>query len=227
MSAWTDRTFWSGERVVKAGLLSAALIGSAYLMTAAMQSSTLWWLGWVTLLPLFLVIRVLTPAPALAAGAIWGSSLFLFAGFSDGALFDPTLRSLLLLTVIPGIYTCVGSHVTRRVGFSPLLLGLGWVAVEFALQPLGLRHGLLAATIGGEGLVVRTLGYLAGYVLVAFIIAYVTASLLSVLSDICVSAPRSLYEGGSGDTQCRLFLSEEPVFSLQLVYSAHPRAPPV
>ncbi len=221
------QTSFDCDEAVKAGVLSAVLIGSAYLMTAAMQSPTLWWLGWVTLLPLFLAIRVLTPAPALAAGAIWGSSLFLFAGFSDGALLDPSLRSLLLLTVIPGIYACVGSHVTRRVGFNPLLLAVGWMGVELALQPLGLHHGLLAGTLGGEGLFVRTVGFLAGYVLVAFIIAYVTASLLSVLSDICVSAPRSLYEGGCGDIPCRLFLSDEPVFSLQLVSSAHPRAPPV
>jgi hypothetical protein len=57
--------------------------------------------------------------------------------------------------------------LTRQKGFSPLLLGLGWIAVELALQPLGLRYGLLAAT-QGSGLVVRTMGYLAGYVMVAF-----------------------------------------------------------
>ncbi|MFQ5592456.1 MAG: hypothetical protein ACE5HE_14960 [Phycisphaerae bacterium] len=194
-------------------------------MTAALQSPELWWLGWVTLLPLFLAIRVLSPARAMLAGALWGFSLCLFSVNADGVALAPTLRSFALLTVIPSLYALFGVHVTRRVGFSPLLLGIGWVAVEFALQPLALRNGLLAAT-QADGLFVRTLGNLGGYVLVAFLVAYVSASLLSVISDVCIDIPGRRYVPGSGAGRGRPFPIEAPVYTSRFVHSAQPRAPP-
>ena len=212
-------------RTGKAALFVAALIGSAYLMTVALQSPKCWWLGWVTLLPLMLAIRLLPAVWAMSAGALWGLSLCLFSVIADGVPLDPTFRSFALLTAIPALYGLFGVHVTRRVGFSPLLLGVGWVAVEFALRPLALHNGLLAAT-QADGLFIRTLGNVGGYVLVAFLLAYVSASLLSALGDICKVIPRSPYVAGSGTAQGRLFPLETPVYLVHFVHSARPRAPP-
>ena len=206
-------------------MLIGALIGSAYLMTVATQSPKGWWLGCVALLPLFVAIRVSTPVGAGLAGALWGLSLCLFSVSADGVALAPTFRSFALLTAIPALYGLFGVHVTRRVGFSPLLLGIGWVAVEFALKPLAFRNGLLAAT-QADGLFIHTLGQLGGYVLVAFLVAYVSASLLSALSDACLTIPRSPHVAGSGDGQGRLFPLEAPVYLVHFVHSARPRAPP-
>jgi apolipoprotein N-acyltransferase len=195
-------------------------------MGIALRSPNGLWLGWFTLIPLFLSIRVLTPLRALCAGSFWGLCLFLFSTAAGGAPFAPGLWSLVLLGSVPGVYAFLGALQTRRVGFSPLLLGLGWIAVELALLPLGLRHGLLAGT-QGQGLVVRTMGFLAGYVVVAFIVAYVNAMLLTMLRDVCVVVLRSRLESGLSGAVKRLFSIDLPAHFFHLLSLSQPRAPPL
>ncbi len=216
-----ERLGFVGHAAKVAGF-GIALAGSAWLMGVALQSPVASWLAWFTLIPLFYAIRVLAPWRALLAGAFWGLSLGVFGGAPS---FTSSIPTLALLAAVPGLYAFAGSFVTRRAGFSPLLLGLGWIGVELALQPLGLRNGLLAGT-QGQGLIVRTMGYLAGYVVVAFIVAYVNALLLSMLSDACTPngwprvLPRSTRSPG------RLIPSELPAFLLHLFSPSRPRAPP-
>lgn len=178
----------------KAAALVSSLVFSAFLMTVALRSADGRWLGWITLLPLFLSIRVLSPSRALLAGALWGLCLAVFSSLNAAAIATPTLRWFALLTLVPGVYAALGSVVTRRAGFSPLLLGLGWVGVELALQPLARHNGLLAATQGDGGLVVRSIGMAAGYLLVAFLVAYVNASFVEILGNVVAvaSAPRTI-----------------------------------
>jgi apolipoprotein N-acyltransferase len=195
-------------------------------MVLALQSPDYWWLGWVTLLPLLLAIRVLPPWRALIAGSFWGGCFYLLSLLGGEAPFDSSLRSFALLTLIPGLYAGLGSVITRRVGFSPLLLGLGWVGVEFALQPLALHNGLLAGT-QGDGLVVRVVGNLAGYALVAFLVAYVNAALLSVLGEVCIRVPSLRLAGGSSGSEVRRFYPFElPSNVLNFIRPSRPRGPP-
>ena len=206
--------------------LGAALLASAALMSIALESGEGHWLGWFTLIPLFLSIRVLTPLPAFLAGAFWGVGLFLFLMASGRPPFAPSVWPVVLLGAVPGAYAWLGAQLTRRIGFSPLLLALGWIAAELALRPLGLHNGLLAGT-QGHGLVVKTLGYLAGYVVVAFIIAYVNASLLAILRDVCVPVGGSRSRPEPASSAKRLFPIVLPARLSRLFRPSQARAPPL
>jgi uncharacterized membrane protein len=86
------------------------------------------------------------------------------------------------------VYALAGAWATRRVGFSPLVLGAGWILVEFALRPLALRYGLLAPSL--DTLWVGIIGRIFGYVMMAFFVAYASAWLLAIISRIQVRLPR-------------------------------------
>lgn len=213
-------------RVGKASVFALALAGSAYLMALAIESPKHVLLGWVTLLPLFYAIRVLSPARALVSGAFWGVCLFLASAAFARTEIAPSLGSLTLLSLIPGAYCYFGAALTRRIGFSPYLLALGWIGVEFALRPLGLRCGLLAAT-QGDGFVVRAVGSFAGYALVAFLVAYFNASLLSVLHDVRMSLSIPRWAARSSEPSRRLLPADVPCELTRFLHILQPRAPPV
>ena len=194
-------------------------------MAVAQNSNSYWWLGWVTLVPLFLAIRTFRPGPALAAGAFWGVSLYSVSGLLGGGSIPQTTAALLLLAIIPAAYTCLGSIVTRRKGFHPFLLGLGWAGVEIALQPLALRTGLLAGTLG-DSVWVLTLGKMGGYVLVAFLVAFANAALLSILSGVRLRIPRPRVVIVPPDHNRTLPSLEDVVFSFLFLQPIHPRHPP-
>lgn len=206
-------------------VMVGALVVSAFLMAVAVSSPKHWWLGWVTLLPLFQAVRVLSPLRSASAGALWGASFFAFSIAGSGGTTAATVPTFLLLTGIPAAYTYLGARLTSQVGFSPYLLALGWMGVELALRPLGMRHGLLAASVS-DGIAFRVFGSFAGYVLIAFLIAYVNAALLTVISGVCCcsSSTRLIRLSGSGPQ--RVLACESPIVLSHLIRPAQPRAPP-
>lgn len=210
---------------LKGVCFGASLVISAYLMTAARQQVDHSWLGWFALLPLFQAIRVLSPLRAFAAGGLWGVSAYAF-GISSGTAAIDSYSAGLLITLIPALYAAIGARLTRRIGFSPYLLALGWMAVEIGFQPLGLHHGLLASTQGDDSFLVRVIGSFAGYVLIAFIVAYFNAALLSALSEVRVASSGTQRVIGSSCPQRRVFTSEIPLHPAYLINPAQPRAPP-
>ncbi len=230
-----DRT----QRAVKTAALGVSLVIGAYLLVLALASAEHSWLGWFTLFPLFCAIRVQRPVGAMVSGALWGLSLYLFlptpfestvasAGYSTWihtsvlGLTPP----LVLLTAIPAVYSFLASWLTRRVGFSPFVLGVSWMGVEFALASLGLRHALLAGTQGNSWFL-HVLAQLLGYVFVAFLAAYVIASVVSALSDIRLGIPRQGYVTTSGDGATPLAPQMRLCFPLFYAVSpSQPRAPP-
>lgn len=128
---------WRG---VKGFTLGVLLVPSALLTAAAVGSADSSWFAWFGLLPLFLAIRLLSPAVAGLAGAFWGGCFYLFlaARVVPGLALTPHSFALLALALM--LYAYLGGLLTRRVGFSPMLLALGWIAVELMLKPLGLRR---------------------------------------------------------------------------------------
>ncbi len=206
--------------LVLSGCLMALGISSAI---ASPDGPWLGWLGWVSLVPLFISIRRLAPSRAMVCGALWGLSLYLFlVGLVPG--FGGTVASLLLLAAVPAAYAYGAAHFTRRLGFSPLFLGLGWVAVELALRPLGLRTGLLSGT-QGHGPLVDSVSALPGSGLVAFVVAAANATLVLVAGNVRLRS----YRAGSSiapQRRERSFPVTSAYRSFFDVCPAQPRAPP-
>ena len=160
------------------------LAGAGFL--AAVGLTTHWsvsWLGWVALLPLLRAVQVSGVRRAAAVGMCWGGLVALFSWCLSGGEWLGGGLGVCCLVVLPGLYGLLGSHATRRVGFNPVLLGLGWVLVELGLRPLGFRYGLLASTQGSGGLL-TTLGPVFGYFSIAFLLALFGGLFLSAISGL-------------------------------------------
>ena len=210
-----------GRTAGTAALVVSLLVG-ARLMALAVGSDGYAWLGWFSLVPLFLVIRLWRPARAMLAGALWGISLCLF---SVGQLAPPVgVPSLLLLAAAPAIYAYFGARLTRWIGFNPFVLGVAWMGVELAIHPVGLRTGLLGGADGGP--VLHWVGQALGCALAAFLVALVNALLVSLLSSARLSIPqprRQSPPGYDGALCCPQVFFFVPRFSIR---PSCPRAPP-
>lgn len=182
---WAGRPGSSATRV----LLILALAGSAYLLAVAIGTPRYTWLAWLTLLPLLIAVRKLCPLGATGAGALWGACVYLFSATGANDTLTLGALCLALLTGVPALYACLCAWLTRRFGFSPLVLGLGWVGAELALKPLGLSNGLIAGA-PGEGTLIQWVGGVFGYVLVAFLIVFTCASLLAFLNGLRIRIPQ-------------------------------------
>jgi len=154
-------------------------------MALAVASPAHPWLAWISFAPLVIAVRFLRPRKAGYCGAVWGSSLFLFSTLFDNTVISPSLTGFVMLTTIPAVYTYLGAFFTRRFGFSPLAIALGWIVVVLALEPAGLSHGLVPVEHGHNRFLQMVAGSL-GYGFVAFLIVYVNALLLSLAEAICV-----------------------------------------
>ncbi|MEK6797758.1 MAG: hypothetical protein AABZ12_02200 [Planctomycetota bacterium] len=209
----------------QASAVGLALFASATAVALAISSPQHRWLGWVGLVPLFYAIRAFGPLMAGVCGGVWGLSLFAVAALVGGSSLHVDATTCALLCAIPAAYSFLGAWLTRRVGFSPYLLGLGWVGVEFALVPLGLHYGLMGGT-QTDGLAIRLVGSFTGYVVVAFLVAYVNAALLSVLSEVRVSIARPRPVASNGGPQ-RLIPLDIPSHLSCLLLPQCPRGPPL
>jgi len=205
--------------------LPGALILSALGMASAISSPEHWWLGWITLLPMFHAIRVLTPSRAALCGGVWGASVFSFCLGAFDTTVSLTAQSFVVMSAVPALYAFLGARLTARVGFSPYLLALGWMGVEFALAPVGLRHGLVASTQDG-GLLLGAFGSFTGYVLIAFLVAYVNATLLSALHSVQAAARGARLVARAGDDPKPVVLDAAFYHFFLQVCRARPRAPP-
>ena len=196
-------------RLAKSAAVMVWIVLSGAGMAANLASSHHSWWAWLSPLPLFLVIRYWRPWAVLFFGALWGGSIYAFSTLVfDQAPFVPGLRSLLFLSVIPAIYGCFGSWVSVRMGFSTLFLAVGWIAVELALIPLGMRTGLLAGAYE-EGTLLAIMEGVLGYAFVAFAIAWINGLLVCLVGRVIrLANAGTRYRPRSVHGQKRLFVTE-------------------
>lgn len=204
------------------------LLNSAAFLALEMGSRSNPVLGWLTLLPLLAVIRIFSARTSALCGAIWGAALFCFLAFQTDPIVLPTVASAAFLVGLPAAFAFGMVLLTRRFGFNPLILALGWCCVELALLPLGLRGGLLGGVAGDSGSFLSFLQGLLGYVCMSALVVAVNALALSLLTQayarVCSS---QLYIRGSAGPQPRVIPREVPIRSPFYGHAAQPRAPPV
>ena len=114
----------------------------------------------------------------------------------------------------------------RWIGFSPFVLGVSWMGVELAFEPLGLHTGLLIGT-QGDGTLIHWLGGALGYVLVAFVVALVSAALVSALARVRVPFATPCYAVRSTESGTLLVPQTYSCFPLLVIPPSQPRAPPI
>lgn len=205
--------------------LILSLILSAGLTAVSAASPDFGWIAWVSLLPLFVAIRFLTPRRALACGSLWGLALYGVSLLGTQTITFPSIGSLALAATAPAAYALLGALLARRIGFAPLFLGLGWIGVESALSPLGMGHGLLAAS-QESGWVMNLLANSLGYGLVAFLVVFFNASLFVLLTRVPWrfngTGPRVWWQA----LQLRWSSQTSVAMVGHGLVSAQPRAPP-
>ena len=203
--------------------LAASLVLSACLTAAALRSRDCSWVAWLSLLPLFWAVRSLRPTAAALCGAFWGAWLYLCSTAGPAPPVASTPLALGLLTAVPAIYAGLCSRLTRRIGFNPLMLALGWILVEMALKPLGLDQGLLAST-QSDATHVHWIGRLLGYVFVAALVVCANASRLALLgSGRSKSLPQTPLPGLPNSEACH---PSSVCLRFLALRQAYPRAPP-
>ena len=207
-----------------AALIFAVVVG-ARLTALSMSSGTHAWLAWFALVPIFFMIRLWRPTHALIGGAIWGASLFAFSIGSFQEASVPTLTKFLLLTATPALYCGSAAWLSRRIGFSPFVLGVGWLGVEFALGQAGLRTGLLGLA-AGEGGALHWLGEVLGWLFVCFLFALLNAWVVVVLNGVRLNGAVQLRPVSSADYIPLLFAQTFMGYPLFSVPASQPRGPP-
>jgi apolipoprotein N-acyltransferase len=156
---------------------------------------------------------------------LWGSSLFIFSAFSQGSNIAFDLVTFMALTTVPAFYAGAGACLTRSIGFSPYLLALGWMAVELILHPVGVQHGLLATT-QESGVALQVVGSFTGYLVVAFLVAYVNALLFTVLSTVKISGTSERKAPACSLRPKSIVPIDVPIHLPYLLGPMNPRAPP-
>lgn len=205
-------------------ILCLPLITSAYILSRAHTLPPDPLLAAIIMVPLFLAIRFLTPGQAALGGLIWGAVLCL-GTVPVTSINGYSLAQACLLLAVPALYAYGGALYTRRYGFQPLALAVGWIAVELALHPAGCRQGLLPFCCG-EGAVQRTIAGFLGYGFVAFAIALVNTVAILLTVRLIACRLRGCHSLGTSVHVC--IHIREVVFpsNLFLTASHRPRAPP-
>ena len=160
----------------------------------------------------------------MLSGALWGATVYVSLS-THNVLAASGLVPLGLLTCIPGVYAFLGAYLTRRLGFSPFVLGVGWMGAELALGPLGVHGGLLAAASGHGGLA-DVVADLFGYVIVGFLVAFLSASLVGIVSKVAGGVGSVRFVAGRSPVGDRLRPQTFGCFPLFTISPSQPRAPP-
>jgi apolipoprotein N-acyltransferase len=137
----------------------------------------------------------------------------------------PASPNLALLITAPALYAWLTAKFTRRYGFSPLAMALGWIVLEWALRSAGFNHSLLS-TSESHGPVHRLVADFLGCGFVAFLVAYTNASLLALISKVRLRIPRLMPLAELRDPEIYPVWETFPRFLLLAFHQGNLRAPP-
>lgn len=227
MSRWNVRQPTRRRRdSIAISALILSLVAGAYLTAAGTVSPDHPYLLCLTVFPLFVAILTCGPFGAALSGGLWGIAVYVFSAVIFGHDVTAGPWSGVVLACVPALFAMVGSHLTRRIGFSPFVLGAGWMIVELVLSPLGLREGLLANAQGGGSLIHWLAGAL-GYALAASAAASLGALLVLIVSGVRLGGQISCYLSSSGPVASRLWPQTYACLPLYAIHASRPRGPPI
>lgn len=200
------------------------LLVCAFVLAIATRPGSTSFLGLIALVPLYSTIHTARPMVAGIRGAIWGAGVALALSLGLG---EPVSHWAVLITLpgITGLYAAGGAAMTRWIGFSPLVLAVGWVGVELVTGQLGLQLGLAAAT-QADGYLMTSVGRLLGYTLVAFTVAFVNAATVQAIHTLFRRFTTSSPPLYAPPPQRRLQFSDCCVCNRIQLKDSGPRGPP-
>jgi len=202
------------------------LIGGAWATATAVGSPTSFWPVWISLLPLFAAIRLFSAKSSAFFGGFWGGCLYLFLAASPAMMTESGAPILAMLVIIPAAYAAVMAVFSRRFGYSPLAMALGWILVELAFNLAGLRDGLLSVG-NSRGPALQIVADFLGSGFVAFIIVWISAFLLFIPLKMALPyVMRLLEHEDCNPTRIPIHKTLCPL-SITVVGRPSPRAPPV
>jgi len=185
------------------------------------------WLEFVTLVPLFWPIRSGNVQLAGACGGLWGGTIAICTALGLGPPMALTAMAAFALITAPAVYSALGALLTRWIGFSPFVLAVGWLGVEFAFALFGTWTRLFETTIG-HGCWGQHIQMALGYVIANGTVAYLNAA-FAFASGKLVRAPalRVYFRSRRGEGDSRLkWLDNSALRKACSVCIAEPRAPP-
>jgi len=170
-------------------------IVSAALLTFSFPDFNLWSLGWVALVPLFLIVgRRTQPWRCFLLGWLFGTIFFYgscywltysmihFGGIQPWLAFPLLLPGAVLLGIFPGVVTLVLARLIRNWTTSALFLApLLWSALEWGrLETTGQLWNAIGYSQAYHPLLIQTARW-GGVYLVGFFIVFVNAAIAFVI----------------------------------------------
>lgn len=208
-------------------IFAVLLVGTAVagiLLSLLIKSKSAPFLSLALAAPLFLAIRICVPWRAAGCGAAWAISAVISAKVVGVPAIAGSVVSSLWLCAVLTAFSYAFAQLTRRRGFNPLALAMGWAGVELALSPLHLPNGLLLA--GQESALLFTVGKLGGFVFAAFLVALVGAMLVALLAEVVICAKGSRVDYSIASQFARAFELYQGRFARPFVLAGVARAPP-
>jgi len=213
------------NRVVEGQMLATALGLSALLTAVAITYPDCHWLAWFSLMPLFVAIRRLSSGWATWCGALWGGGIYLFASIlPGGAIPNPDINAIALVA-IPAAYAGLMALYSRRFGYSPLALALGWITISLCSASIEIGHAFDSLDYGHEP-VIRLITSFLGSAFVAFVIAYTNALLLSVAGYLNVGIGTYYAQRSDRNVLSRIIIAETNPERDPILHPSGCRAPP-
>ncbi len=164
---------------------------SAFLISLAHCHPNLWPVSLVALVPFLWRVSIGTLASGVRLGILLAVSIF-FVSCPPGILVSLiALRNAITLTALCAGFGLVASRVARHVGPNAVLLAILWLPIEYLFGGAGVFTHILSAPPQDAAAITR-IAALFGTLLVSFLVVFINALVLTVVSRLVHSRPMRL-----------------------------------